>query len=64
MTTMQNTPTTSLMPADLPALSDAAAVEILEFLHELIVRFEAHYYVQIRRFYDQQRNLFDEDVPF
>jgi hypothetical protein len=64
---------TSLMPSDLPPLSDASAVEILEFLHELVYRFEACYFGQIRRFYDGQRSLFDQaplapppddDVPF
>jgi hypothetical protein len=73
---MHDTPTTSLMPVDLPELSDTAAVEILEFLHELVYRFEAHYFAQIRRFYNQQldrcdttpltqADLFpDDDVPF
>ena len=42
---------TPLMPSDLPPLSDASAVEILEFLHELVYRFEACYFGQIRRFY-------------
>ena len=54
-----------------------AAVEILDFLHELVLRFEARYFAQIRRFYDQQfdlfepalppthvRSSFDEDLPF
>ncbi len=44
-----------LLPSDLTHLSDAAAVEVLDFLNELIVRFEAHYSGQIRRHYDQQR---------
>jgi hypothetical protein len=74
---MPNTPNLfALMSSDLPPLSDASAVEILEFLHELIYRFEACYFGQIRRFYDQQLDLFDnaqpaasapnpdEDVPF
>lgn len=52
--------TNSLMPSDLPPLSDHAAVQILEFLHELVYRFEGHYYGQIRRFYDEQLDLFDE----
>jgi len=60
---MSDTPTTALMPADLPPLSDEAAVEILEFLHELVFRFEAQYFVQLRRFYDQQLDLFDRTPP-
>lgn len=44
-----------LLPSDLPHLSDAAAVEVLDFLHELIFRFEGHYAGQIHRHYAQQR---------
>ena len=44
-----------LLPSDLPRLSDTAAVEILDFLHELVFRFEARYAGQIHRYYDQQR---------
>ncbi len=63
----------NLMPTDLPPLSDSAAVEILDFLHELVYRFEAHYSGQIHRFHEQRRDIgtnlpsesgFDEDVPF
>jgi hypothetical protein len=63
----------ALMPTDLPPLSDSSAVEILEFLHELLYRFEAHYGGQIHRFHDQQRDIRihppvaprpDEDEPF
>jgi hypothetical protein len=57
---MPNTPTPfALMPSDLPPLSDSSAVEILEFLHELVFRFEAHYYGQIHRWYQQQREPID-----
>ena len=72
--TMANTPALfALMPTDLPPLSDSSAVEILDFLHELIFRFEAHYGAQIHRFYDQQRDIQinppvaprpDEEEPF
>ena len=47
----------ALRPSDLPPLSDSAAVEILDFLHEVMFRFEAHYASQVHRFYDQQRDL-------
>ena len=62
-----------LMPSDLPPLSDSSAVEILDFLHELLFRFEAHYGAQLQRFYDQRRDVRvnppvaprpDEDEPF
>ncbi len=55
---MANTPAPfALMPTDLPPLSDSSAVEILDFLHELVLLFEAHYGDQIHRFYDQQRDV-------
>ena len=63
----------ALMPTDLPPLSDSSAVEILDFLHELTFRFEAHYGAQIHRFHDQQRDIRinppgaprpDEEEPF
>jgi hypothetical protein len=57
---MPNAPTPfELMPSDLPPLSDEAAVQILDFLHELVFRFEAHYYGQIHRWYQQQRESID-----
>ena len=55
---MRNQPARfALRPTDLPPLSDSAAVEILDFLYEGVFRFEAHYDPQVRRFYDQQRDL-------
>jgi hypothetical protein len=50
-----------LLPSDLPHLSDTAAVEVLNFLHELVFRFEAHYAGQILRHYEQQKR--DECQP-
>lgn len=35
----------------LPPLSDEAAVEILEFLHDVLSAFESRYGAQIRRYY-------------
>lgn len=71
---MRHSPTPfALMPTDLPPLSDSAAVEILDFLHELVLRFEAHYGGQIHRFHEQRRDFQlnppvaprpDEDDPF
>jgi hypothetical protein len=66
-------PPFALMPSDLPPLSDSSAVEILDFLHELLFRFEAHYAAQLHRFYEQRRDVRvsppvaprpDEDEPF
>lgn len=38
----------------LPALSDEAAVEILDFLQEVLTVFDSHYGVQIRRYYEER----------
>ena len=57
----------------LPALTDEAAVKILDFLHELLVRFESRYAGQIHRYYDDRsrHNLIEpahhaltDDPPF
>jgi hypothetical protein len=37
-----------------PPLSDQAAVDILEFLHDLVACFEARYFDQIHRYYEQR----------
>ena len=71
---MQTTPSMApLMPTDLPPLSDAAAVEIRDFMLELLLRFEGHYFGQIRRHQEHHAQdrirpndvgIFDSDVPF
>lgn len=57
----------------LPPLSDQAAVDILEFLHDAVARFESRYVDQIHRYYadraeHQMRQPdprpWDDDVPF
>lgn len=57
----------------LPALSDEAAVEILDFLHAVLSAFESRYSAQVRRYYDDRsrhnliepdRNLTADDPPF
>ena len=48
---------TALPPIDLPQLSDASAAEILDFLYELVFRFEAHYMGQIHRLHQQRRDV-------
>jgi len=37
-----------------PPLSDQAAVDLLEFLHDLVAGFDAHYFAQIHRFYQER----------
>jgi len=47
-----------MQPNDLPlvclpvGLSDEAAAQVLEFLHEFTEAFERHYADQLRRYYD------------
>ena len=54
---MRNPPARfTLRRTDLPLLSDSAAVEILDFLHDMLFHFEARYAAQIQRFHDQQRD--------
>lgn len=57
----------------LPPLSDEAAVEILDFLHQLLTAFESRYSAQVHRYYDDRsrhnltepnRNLTADDPPF
>ena len=47
----------------LPALTDEAAVKIIDFLHEVLDRFEDRYGHQIHRYYDDhsQHNLMKPD---
>ena len=49
----------------LPYLSDAAAVETLDLLHALVLRFEVHYGGEINRYYKQRscHHLFAPDPP-
>ena len=48
-----------------PPLSDQAAVDLLEILHDLVAGFESHYFAQIHRFYDQRsaHNLYRPEPP-
>lgn len=57
----------------LPPLTDEAAVEILDFLHDLLTAFENRYCAQVRRYYrgpsrqnliEPDRNRAAEDPPF
>lgn len=57
----------------LPPLSDQAAVDILEFLHNAVARFESHYFGQIQRHYFERSEHqmsqpdttpWDDDAPF
>ena len=49
----------------LPPLSDEAATQILEALHQLAEQFESRFYGQLRRHADEQRPSFLADAgPF
>ena len=43
----------------LPCLTDKAAVQFVDLLHQLIERIEFHYSVQIHRYSKRQQNIFD-----
>lgn len=51
---MRSDPDPVTVTLNLPVLEDAAAVMIYNFLCELVDRFDAHYGVQICRFYALQ----------
>ena len=48
----------------LPPLSDEAAAQILELLHQLAEQFESRFYGQLRRHADGQRPFSETDPPF
>jgi len=57
----------------MPAFTNEAAVQILDFLHDVLDRFESRYAGQIRRYYDDrsQHNIMKprphcatDDPPF
>jgi hypothetical protein len=45
-------------------LSDETASALSEFLHQLAAACENRYYVQLRRHYARQLDLFDPDAPW
>ena len=58
-----------LQPNDLPLvclpteLSDEAAASLVEFLHELTQALERHYFVQLRRHYNNATDIPRPDPP-
>lgn len=42
----------------LPHLTDKAAVQFIDLLHQLIERIEFHYSTQIHRYHSRQQNIF------
>lgn len=70
--------TLPLLMNDPPVLSDEAAVQLLDFLHELLTACESHYAAQLLRHHQAQQpedrpqldlfaepyRAFDADAPF
>ena len=48
---------TVILPFLLPRLSDKAASQFLELLHELITGIEHHYAEQVHRYHQRQREI-------
>ena len=48
---------TVILPFLLPRLSDKAASQFLELLHELIAGIEHHYAAQVHRYHKRQREI-------
>ena len=46
---------TLILPLSLPCLTDKAAVQLLDVLHELLTTIEFHYATQIRRYHQRER---------
>ncbi len=48
---------TVILPFSLPRLTDKAAAQLVDLLHELINGIEHHYAAQIHRYHKRQANL-------
>ncbi len=46
---------TLLLPLNLPCLTDKAAMQLLDVLHELVSTIEFHYATQVRRYHRRER---------
>ena len=60
-------PRPTLQPIDLPPLPDAAAVALMDVLHEIVFQVEGHYFHQLRRDHAEglrQPDLFDDAPDF
>jgi hypothetical protein len=55
---------TVILPFVLPRLTDKAAAQFIELLHELIAGIEHHYAKQVQRYHKRQREIrFDRQPP-
>lgn len=50
-------PHTVILPFVLPRLTDKAASQFLELLHEIIASIEHHYATQIHRYHQRQQEI-------
>ena len=48
---------TLILPLNLPCLTDKAAAQLVDVLHELVTGIEHHYATQIDRYHRRQRQL-------
>lgn len=48
---------TVILPFVLPCLTDKAAAQFVELLHELIASIEHHYAAQVHRYHQHQREI-------
>ena len=46
------------MRLSLPCLTDKAATQLVDLLHQLIDSIEFHYSIQIHRYHQRQQNIF------
>jgi hypothetical protein len=49
-----------LLPVELPRLSDEAAAQFTELLHALLTSFENHYYAQLARHHQREREVLND----
>jgi hypothetical protein len=55
---------TVILPFVLPRLTDKAAAQLVELLHELIAGIEHHYAAQVHRYHKHQREIrYDRQSP-
>jgi hypothetical protein len=54
---------TVILPFILPRLSDHAAAQLVELLHQLLVGIEHHYAEQVHRYHKRQRNIHLDRQP-
>jgi hypothetical protein len=54
---------TSLVLTQVPELSDEAATQLLDLLHELTAALEIHYAIEPRRYQPDLFEDFDDEMP-